>query len=200
MLVLVGNIATLPAAEPAASSLRRPNILWLIGENLCHDLGCYGAANVETPHLDRLAQQGVRYVNVFATNPACAPSRSAFFTGMYQTSTGTHPMRSHRDDDFRLPPGVRPLTHRLRDAGYFTANIKTIDGQTVGTGKLDLNFVNEGPIYDSDDWAALKTRQPFFAVVNSPEVEYDIYDRKSAGKPRVEWVGERDHVQYAKPE
>ena len=45
---------------------------------------------------------------------------------MYQTSTGTHPMRSHRDDAFRLPPGVRPLTHWLKDAGYFTANIKTI--------------------------------------------------------------------------
>ena len=77
-------------------------------------------------------------------------------TGMYQTSTGTHPMRSHRDDDFRLPPGVRPLTHRLRDAGYFTANIKTIGGHVVGTGKLDLNFVNEGPIFESDDWSALE--------------------------------------------
>jgi arylsulfatase A-like enzyme len=121
-------------------------------------------------------------------------------TGMYQTSTDTHNMRSHRDDDFRLPPGVRPLTHRLHDAGFFTANIKTIDGQVVGTGKLDLNFVNEGPIYDSDDWSALTERQPFFATINLPEVEYDIYDRKSGSKPRVEWVGERDHPRIATPE
>ena len=72
----------------------------------------------------------MRYTRVFATNPACAPSRSAFLTGMYQTTTDTHHMRSHRDDDFRLPPGVRPITHRLRDAGYFTANIKTIGDTT----------------------------------------------------------------------
>ena len=153
----------------------------MIGENITHDLGCYGARQVHTPHLDRLAAQGMRYTNVFATNPACAPSRSAFFTGMYQTTTDTHPMRSHRDDNFRLPPGVRPITHWLRDAGYFTANIKTVGGHRVGTGKLDLNFVNEGPIYheNSDDWSRLKTRQPFFAVVNSEEVEYDIYDRQT---------------------
>ena len=97
----------------------------------------------------------MRFTRVFATNPACAPSRSAFFTGMYQTTTDTHPMRSHRNDAFRLPAGVRPITHWLRDAGYFTANIKTIGDRSVGTGKLDLNFVNEGPIYQSDDWYAL---------------------------------------------
>lgn len=181
---------------------RRPNILWLVGENLSHDLGCYGAAHVHTPRLDRLAAEGVRYTRVFATNPTCAPSRSAFFTGMYQTTTDTHHMRSHRSDDFRLPDGVRPITHRLREAGYFTANIRTANGQSVGTGKLDLNFVNEGPIYhdDSSDWICLKERQPFFAVVNAEEVEYDIYDRQSAARERVEWVGERTHVRYAAPD
>ncbi len=178
----------------------RPNILWLVGENIKLDLGCYGAKLVQTPNLDRLAAGGVRYTRVFATNPACAPSRSAFFTGWYQTTTDTHNMRSHRSDTFRLPPGVRPVTRWLRDAGYFTANIKTIGDRNVGTGKLDLNFVNEGPIYESDDWNALKSRQPFFAVVNSHEVEYDIYDRQSARKARVEWVGEGEHPQIATPE
>jgi N-sulfoglucosamine sulfohydrolase len=178
----------------------QPNILWLVGENLTNDLGCYGAPHVHTPHLDRLAAEGVRYTNVFATNPTCAPSRSAFMLGLYQTTTDTHHMRSHRDDDFRLPPGVRPITHRLQDAGYFTANIKTVGGRSVGTGKLDLNFVNEGPIYQSDDWSALKTRQPFFAQINSHEIEYDIYDRQSARKPRVEWVGEDEHVPHATPD
>jgi N-sulfoglucosamine sulfohydrolase len=178
---------------------RRPNIVWIVGENLSHDLGCYGARHVLTPHLDRLAAEGVRFTNAFATNPACAPSRSAFMVGMYQTTTDTHHMRSHRSDAFRLPPGVRPLTHRLQDAGYFTANVKTITGHEVGTGKLDLNFVNEGPIYLSDDWTALKSHQPFFAQINSVETEYDIYDRQSAAKTRVEWVGERVHVPHAKP-
>ena len=184
--ILLASFGLLALAAPSLA--RQPNILWLIGENLSHDLGCYGAADVHTPHLDRLASEGIRYTRVFATNPACAPSRSAFFTGMYQTSTDTHPMRSHRSDGFRLPPGVRPLTHRLKEAGYFSSNIKTLGGQSVGTAKLDLNFVNEGPIYDdlTGDWASLKQRQPFFAVVNAEESEYDIYDRKSAEKERVE--------------
>lgn len=179
---------------------RQPNILWLVGENISHDLGCYGAKNVHTPNLDRLAKEGVRFTNVFSTNPACAPSRSAFMLGMYQTTTDTHHMRSHRTDDFKLPPGVRPMTHRLQDAGYTTANIKKIGEHNVGTGKLDLNFVNEGPIYQTDDWASLRSKQPFFAQINSHEVEYDIYDRQSAKKGRVEWVCEREHVKYATPE
>jgi len=181
---------------------RPPNILWLLGENLSHDLGCYGMAHVHTPNLDRLAKEGVRYTRVFATNPACAPSRSAFFTGMYQTTTDTQHMRSHRSDAFKLPEGVRPLTHRLKEKGFFTANIKTVGDQSVGTGKLDLNYVNEGPIYDenSSEWSVLKSKQPFFAVVNAEESEYDIYDRKSREKPRVEWVGERIHVQHATPD
>ena len=121
-------------------------------------------------------------------------------TGMYQTTTDTHHMRSHRDDDYRLPPGVRPVTHRLKDIGYFTANISHIGDREVGTGKLDLNFVNEGPIYQSDDWSALKSNQPFFAQINTPEIEYDIYDRKTYLKERVEWVGEKEHPQIATPE
>jgi len=186
------------ADEPDRPS--RPNILWIVGENLALDLGCYGAEQVETPHLDRLAAAGVRYTRVYATSPVCAPSRSALMTGMYQTTTDTHHMRSHRDDDFRLPEGVRVLTHRLQEAGYLTANIRRIGERVAGTGKLDLNFANEGPIYQSSDWSELKDRQPFFAQINTPEVEYDIYDRKSAEKPRVKWVGENEHPQIATPE
>jgi N-sulfoglucosamine sulfohydrolase len=179
---------------------KQPNIVWLVGENVGHDLGCYGASNVHTPNLDRLALDGTRFTQVFSTNPACAPSRSAFMLGMYQTTTDTHHMRSHRDDGFRLPNGVRPLTHRLQDVGYHTSNIKAIGNKAVGTGKLDLNFVNEGPIYQGDSWDLLKEQQPFFVQINSHEVEYDIYDRKSASKARVPWVGENEHVQHAQPD
>ncbi len=199
LAVLVGA-ACAERPRGADATPRPPGILWIIGENLDLDLGCYGAKNVSTPSLDRLAREGVRYTNVYSTSPVCAPSRSAFMTGLYQTATDTHNMRSHRDDDFRLPPGVRPIMHRLRDAGYFTANIRTIGERVVGTGKLDLNFVNEGPLYQSGDWSALKTNRPFFAHVNLPEAEYDIYDRKSAEKPRVKWVGEEWHPRVATPE
>jgi len=181
-------------------ALNQPNIIWIVGENLNLDLGIYGEKLVATPNLDSLGRNGMLYTHVFSTSPVCAPSRSAFMTGMYQTSTDTHNMRSHREDDYRLPEGVRPLTHRLSDAGYITANITNIGDHIVGTGKLDLNFVNEGPLYDSEEWSVLKSNQPFFAMINTPEIEYDIYDRQTASKSRVEWVGEKGHPQIATPE
>ena len=189
-----------PPATTASTSTDLPNILWLVGENMNLDLGIYGAENVYTPHLDSLAEHGVRYTKVFATSPVCAPSRSAFMTGMYQTTTDTHHMRSHRDDDYRLPEGVRPITHRLQDVGYRTANIKYIGEKEVGTAKLDLNFVNEGPVYQTDDWASLKNNQPFFAQINMPENEYDIYDRQTYKHERVTWYGEEQHPQVATQE
>jgi len=176
---------------------RKPNIVWIVGENFDLDFGCYGAENVKTPNVDRLAKQGVRYTNVYSTSPVCAPSRSAFMTGMYATTTDMHHMRSHRDDDFRLPDGVRPLTLRLQDAGYQTANVTHIGDRVVGTGKLDLNFVNEGTLYQTKLWSDLDTSKPFFAQFNMPEAEYDIYDRKSAEKERVVWVGEEWHPKVA---
>jgi N-sulfoglucosamine sulfohydrolase len=171
---------------------RRPNVVWIVAENANLEFGCYGEKLVATPNVDRLAAEGVRYTRVFSTSPVCAPSRSAFMTGFYQTTTDTHHMRSHRSDDFRLPESARPLTHRLNEAGYMTANIVEIDGQVVGTGKLDLNFVNEGPIYDTADWSLLKGNQPFFAQINMPQAEYDIYDRQTWRQDRVKWVGEDD--------
>ncbi len=199
LLSLLGLYACSPSS-PKARAPSSPNILWIVAENFALDFGCYGADNVHTPHVDSLAAHGMRYTNVFSTSPVCAPSRSAFMVGMYQTTTGTHHMRSHREDDYRLPDGVRPITHWLQDHGYFTANITHMGDKEVGTGKLDLNFVNEGPIYQSDDWSALKENQPFFAQINTPEAEYDIYDRKSAEKDRVKWVGEEWHPQVATPE
>ena len=182
-------------AEP-----KRPNILWITGENFSNDLACYGQKNVATPNLDKLAAEGVRYTNVISTSPVCAPSRSCFMLGMYQTTTDTHHMRSHRDDDFKLPPGIRPLTHRLKHVGYTTANITHIGDEEMGTGKLDLNFVNEGKLYDTKQWDDLKGKEPFFAHINLPEAEYDIYDRKSAEKERVPWVGEEWHPKVATEE
>jgi len=189
------TLSLFAAGLSAADS--RPNILWIIGENFSNDLGCYGQENVVTPNLDALAEEGIRYTHAFATSPVCAPSRSCFMLGMYQTTTDTHNMRSHRNDDFRLPPGIRPLTHRLAEAGYQTANIVHLGGEEMGTGKLDLNFVNEGPLFHTDRWEDLPSDEPFFAMINLPEAEYDIYDRQSAEKDRVKWVGEDWHPQVA---
>ncbi|MBN8731466.1 MAG: sulfatase [Acidobacteria bacterium] len=183
------------AAPVAAISRRRPNILWLIAENMGPDLGCYGHPLVASPNLDRLAASGMRYSHVFSTAPVCSASRSAFMTGMYQTAIGAQNARSHRDDHHLLPSGVLPITHRLRQAGYFTANIQYMEGKAVGTGKTDLNFEVEGPViwnkphpkgdrrdqqhgfrnalrlFHSNEWSDLRANMPFFAQVNLPTVE-----------------------------
>ena len=88
----------------AAGKIEKPNVLWLIAEDFCPDLGCYGAALVKTPNIDNLASEGARYTNAFTTAPVCSASRSAFMTGMYQTSIGAH---QHRTPDRKpLPPDV----------------------------------------------------------------------------------------------
>ena len=196
-VTFTGTHVSAQSEIPSRERASRPNIVWIVGENFSNDFGCYGQANVATPHVDALAASGIRYVNAFATSPVCAPSRSCFMLGMYQTTTDTHHMRSHRDDTFRLPLGIRPITHRLMDVGYYTANITHLGKERVGTGKLDLNFVNEGQLYQTAQWSDLKSKEPFFAQINLPEAEYDIYDRKSSEKKRVPWVGEEWHPQIA---
>ncbi|MEM1068636.1 MAG: sulfatase [Planctomycetota bacterium] len=199
-LVALIMVTAFSGGIAASENSDRPNIVWIVAENFDLDFGCYGAKQVRTPHVDQLAAQGVRFTNAYSTSPVCAPSRSAFMTGLYATTTDMHHMRSHRDDNFRLPTGVRPLTQRLAEVGYQTANVTHIGERVVGTGKLDLNFVNEGPLYDVKRWSEIDKTKPFFAQFNIPEAEYDIYDRKSAEKTRVPWVGEEWHPQAATPE
>ena len=151
-----------------------PNILWIIGEDLGQELGCYGHPGVLTPNLDGLATAGVRYTHAFTTAPVCSPSRSAFMTGMYQTSIGAHNHRSHRDDGYRLPDGVKVITDRLREAGYYTGNIVHLTGDKDekffrGTGKTDWNFSYEGKPFDTDRFSDLASHQPFYAQINFSE-------------------------------
>ncbi|HYR57173.1 MAG TPA: sulfatase [Chthoniobacteraceae bacterium] len=166
--VLIASLARPLAAAPEV----RPNILWLIAEDIGPDLGCYGDPDSRTPKLDRLAAQGRLYRNAYSTAPVCSPSRSAFCTGMYQTSFGAQHHRSHRDDGYQLPAGVRLVTDRLREAGYFTANVKALPPELgfSGAGKKDWNFTfDKNTAFDSDKWADLKTHQPFYAQLNFHE-------------------------------
>src|SRR5262245_2728482 len=101
----------------------RPNILWILGDDLGPQLSCYGHPLTHTPNPDRMAAEGARFTHCFTTAPVCSPARSAWNTGVYQTTIGAHNHRSHRKDGYTLPEGVRLVSHRLRDAGYFTANV-----------------------------------------------------------------------------
>lgn len=153
---------------PRLQGQSRPNILWLIAEDLGPQLGCYGQALVRTPNLDRLAEQGALFRNAFTTAPVCSPSRSAFNTGMYQTTIGAHRHRSHRDDGYRLPEGVELVSERLRAVGYFTANVLEPAPGVRGTGKTDWNFAVKNP-FDGTHWNQRRAGQPFFAQVNFRE-------------------------------
>ena len=186
LLVVLFTLAGLTQAD--ALSPRRLNILWLIAEDFGPHLGCYGTKEVSTPNLDRLAKDGVRYTRFYTTAPVCSPSRSAFMTGMYQTTLGAHNHRSHRDDGFALPDGVRVLTDWFRDAGYFTANVRQFPApiQWKGSAKTDWNFTYKGKPYDSDQWAALKEHRPFFAQVNFQETHRTFKAPKRADPAKVE--------------
>ena len=156
------------------NSPQTPNILWIIGEDISPDQACYGYPGVHTPNIDALAAAGMLYTRAFTTAPVCSASRSAFMTGMYQTTIGAHNHRSHRDDGYQLPPGVRVLTDWLREGGYYTANLVHLTDDPDerfyrGTGKTDWNFTYEGKPFDTNKWADLKAHQPFMAQVNFPE-------------------------------
>jgi N-sulfoglucosamine sulfohydrolase len=142
----------------------RPNILWIIGDDLGPELGCYGTPEVETPNLDRLAGEGCRYTRTYTTAPVCSASRSAMITGMYQTSIGAHNHRSNRDKP--LPDGVALLTDLFRRAGYFTCNNQG-PGKYDQPGKQDFNFkVDAGKVFDGTDWSQRPEGQPFYAQIN----------------------------------
>jgi N-sulfoglucosamine sulfohydrolase len=186
-------VAVLCLASPVGAASdqpkpARPNILWLIAEDFGQHLGCFGAREVWTPNLDQLAEQGVRYTRFFTTAPVCSPSRSAFMTGMYQTTIGAHNYRSHRDDGYTLPTGVRVLTDWMRDAGYFTANLRDLPPEFgfKGTAKLDWNFTYHGKPFDSARWDDLKSHQPFYAQINFQETHRAFTAPKRADPARVE--------------
>jgi arylsulfatase A-like enzyme len=172
--LLIGVVFQACAATPQTSHFLpspRPNILWLIAEDFGQHLGCYGTPEVWSPNLDKMSREGVRYTRFFTTAPVCSPSRSAFMTGMYQTTIGAHNHRSHRDDGYELPAGVRLLTDWMRDANYFTVNVRELPAALGfrGSGKTDWNFAVQGKPFDSSRWSDLKTHQPFFAQINFQE-------------------------------
>jgi arylsulfatase A-like enzyme len=183
--VLLGLSVLLGATRAAPE---RPNILWLIAEDFGPHLSSTGTPEVWTPNLDRLAAAGVRYTRCFTTAPVCSPSRSAFMTGMVQTSIGAHNHRTHRDDGVGLPDGVRLLSQWFRDAGYFTANVRELPASMGfrGTGKTDWNFA--WPVdrpFDSDRWADLKDRGPFFAQINFQETHRTFKAPRRADPAKV---------------
>lgn len=145
----------------------RPNIVWMVVDDMSANLGCYGEKTIQTPHLDRLAREGTRFTRAFTTCPVCSPCRSALITGMYQTTLGAHHHRSGRGLPIALPDGVQPVPVLFRKAGYHTCIGNGVPGNQA-LGKTDYNFVWDKAMYDSADWADRQPGQPFFMQVQLP--------------------------------
>lgn len=154
----------------AVTAQDQPNIIWLMAEDIGLDIECYGMAAVQTPHLNKLAAQGIKFENCFVTNPICSPSRSAMMVGAHQNKINAHHHRSNRE--VPLHKDYQPFTYHLRKAGYTT--ILGHHGVMNKGRKTDVNFKSEKigewdgktkfGLFDKFDNFE-KEDQPFFAQI-----------------------------------
>ena len=116
---------TAPGACSAADETR-PNVLLILVDDLGYgDVGCFGAKDLETPHLDALAKRGMRLTNFYANCPVCSPTRAALLTGRYPDAVGVPGViRTHADNSWGyLRPDAVLLPAVLAKAGYQTAMV-----------------------------------------------------------------------------
>lgn len=155
----------------------RPNVLWIVFEDISPNLGCYGDSYAVTPNLDRFAKESSRYTRVWSNGCACSPARSTLITGMYASSLGVENQRSRGV----LPEFVRPFTEYLREAGYYCSN----------HAKTDYNFERPPSAWDASTdnwqehgWSRREDGQPFFSVINF----------KDTHSSQIYWRGEKNWI------
>ena len=150
------SLACLGCKSPKDQVAERPNILFIIADDLADRLACYGDSVAVTPHLDKLAARGVLFANNFCQYPTCGPSRASLFSGLYPFETGyTHNSPGTFNEHL---PGLVSLPRLFRENGYFTARVGKIfhmgiPGGIGGPGTddtlaWDLAVNNSG--YDAD--------------------------------------------------
>jgi arylsulfatase A len=102
----------------------QPNIIFLfIDDQGYYDLGCYGATEVETPNIDQMAAEGIRFTDYYAAAPICSPSRAGLLTGCYPRRVGNHIWVHRADSDSGIHPDEITLGEMFKKAGYATACI-----------------------------------------------------------------------------
>ncbi len=184
----IAGAAVLPALKLSQrrSDARRPNILFILADDLGYgDLSCYGRPDYQTPNLDRLAAQGVRFLNAYSASPVCTPTRCAFITGRYpaRTRVGLEtPLTERRDLGDKaltlgLPPEHPTIASMLKQSGYETALI----------GKWHLGYLpNFGPIQSGfEEFFGIMSGAVDFFTHKDMEGDLDFYE----GKVPVERVG-----------
>ena len=171
VLQLVGcqNRGEVKSKNPTGTH-QRPNILWIVAEDLSPVIPLFGDSTVVTPNISRLAAEGVRYTNVFSSSGVCAPSRAAIATGMYQNHIGAQHMRNHGNGPSypvglpsyeALPPaGVKMHSEYFRRIGYYCTN----------NSKEDYQFKAPVTAWDESSntahWRNRKPGQAFFSIFN----------------------------------
>jgi N-acetylgalactosamine-6-sulfatase len=125
-LILGGTLTPGPAAAAGAV---RPNIVFIWADDLGYgDLGCYGHPRIETPHLDRLAQEGTRFTQFYVSHSVCSPSRASAITGQYPSRWNIYAHLAWLADNAKrgmpdwLDVRAPSLPRALQQAGYRTAH------------------------------------------------------------------------------
>jgi arylsulfatase A-like enzyme/acetyl esterase/lipase len=118
--------AALPSTTPKRPDPVPPNVIVIYADDLGYgDLGCYGSPTIRTPHLDRLAAEGMRFTDFYSAAEVCTPSRAALLTGRYPPRNGMAGGRRvlFPNSEGGLPPDEITLAEALRGRGYATAHL-----------------------------------------------------------------------------
>src|SRR5690349_16753361 len=113
------------AADAPATSPSRPNVIFILADDLGYgDVGCFGQRLIQTPNIDRLAAEGMRFTQAYAGTTVCAPSRCALMTGQH---TGHSPIRGNKEikpeGQEPMPADTYTVAHLMHGAGYSTGLI-----------------------------------------------------------------------------
>ena len=131
------------AVESTESSSSRPNVLVILADDLGYgDLSCYGAERVQTPNIDRLASEGMRFTDGHSPSSVCTPSRYNLITGRYAWRTYAGSTGVWANDPLIVEPWRETVASLLKKAGYHTSII----------GKWHLGFGRPG----SENWDPLR--------------------------------------------
>lgn len=172
------------AAEPA----RRPNVVFILADDLGYsDLGCYGS-EIETPNLDRLAANGLRFTQFYNT-ARCWPSRAALMTGYYAQQV-------NRDPQGTRPKWAALLPELLREAGYrsYHSGKWHIDGKI-----LDGGFSRSYHVTDHDRYFSPKHHQLDDKPLQPPAPSEKYYTTTATADRAIEWLSEHQTAHSQQP-
>jgi uncharacterized sulfatase len=111
--ILLFALAMALALTGKAENPAQPNIVFLIADDLTfRDISCYGGENVDTPNIDSIAEEGMRFTRCFQAAPMCSPTRHNIYTGLYPVKSGAYPNATLAKD------GTKSVVHYLSDVGY----------------------------------------------------------------------------------